>query len=174
MARFIGRRGAIATLAVHEVGAWCTYRRKQVFPPHRSDPGFPADEENARTATEQWCCGSRTAARTAVLARREPYLTGIGTLPVQRLDADDSGITVEGQGDAAATRFSWADATGASSPGAGDDRSRILHAVHQSIVSSELGVVARHLLVRGQPVLAPAPGTEGSGLTWRCHRTYDG
>ncbi|MFF4188470.1 hypothetical protein ACFYZ9_35255 [Streptomyces sp. NPDC001691] len=176
---------AIGTLAVHEVGEWFTYRGKQVFPPHRSDPGFPADEENGpdgNGAVVLWLAYDRQnsttptpgAAAAAPAGGWEPYLTDIGTLPGQRLDADDSGITVDGPDDAPATRFSWADATAAFSLGPEDDRSRTLHAVHQSIVSSELSVIARHLLVRGQPVLAPAPGSKGSGLPWRFHLTYDG
>ncbi|MFJ4741341.1 hypothetical protein [Streptomyces sp. NPDC088775] len=64
---------AIATLAVHEVGEWFTYRGEQVFPPHRSNPGFPADEENGpdgNGAVVLWL--AYDPARTALLVRREP------------------------------------------------------------------------------------------------------
>ncbi|MEV4505487.1 hypothetical protein [Streptomyces klenkii] len=37
---------ALATLLVHEVGEWFTYRGRQVFPPHRPDPYLPLDEDN--------------------------------------------------------------------------------------------------------------------------------
>lgn len=175
---------AIATLAVHEVGEWFTFRGEQVFPPHRPDHDLPGDEENGpdgNGAVVLWLSyGQDVAARTSgavpapAASSHVPYLADIATLPGQRLHADDSGITVEGPGDAPATRFSWAEAAGAAPSGIEDDRSRTLHAVHQSIVASELGVVARHLLVRGQPVLAPTSGSEGSGLAWRSHLTYDG
>ncbi|MEU2514741.1 hypothetical protein [Streptomyces syringium] len=36
---------ALATLLIHEVGEWFTYRGRQVFPPHRPDPYLPLDED---------------------------------------------------------------------------------------------------------------------------------
>ncbi|MGW0673550.1 hypothetical protein [Streptomyces sp. NPDC002746] len=174
---------AVATLAIHEVGEWFTFRGEQVFPPHRPDHDLPGDEASGpdgNGAVVLWLTydheddDARTSGAVAAPAGGgEPYLTDIGALPGQKLYAAGTGITVEGPGDAPATRFSW-DATGADSSGAEDDRSSTLHAVHQSIVSSELRVVARHLLLRGQPALVPAPGSEGSGPTWRFHLTYDG
>ncbi|MFF2228343.1 hypothetical protein ACFVV7_34055 [Streptomyces globisporus] len=174
---------AVATLAVHEVGEWFTFRGEQVFPPHRPDHDLPGDEENGpdgNGAVVLWLAYGHDddAARAsgavgAAAGGRASYLADIGTLPGQKLYAVDSGIAVEGPGDAPATRFSW-EVNGANSSGIEDDRSRTLHAVHEAIISSELRVVARHLLVRGQPVLAPAPDSEGSGLTWRFHLAYDG
>ncbi|MDW4912556.1 hypothetical protein [Streptomyces californicus] len=175
---------AVATLAIHEVGEWFTFHGEQVFPPHRPDHDLPSDEENGpdgNGAVVLWFSydrQNRTARTPGTVAAPadgwERYLADIETLPGQRLHADSSGIAVAGPGDLPATRFSWTEATGESANGLQDDRSRVLHAVHQGIVSSELSVVARHLLVRGQPVLAPAPGSKGSGLPWRFHLTYDG
>ncbi|QYA98909.1 hypothetical protein KZO11_37830 [Streptomyces anulatus] len=175
---------AVATLAVHEVGEWFTFRGEQVFPPHRPDHGLSGDEGNGpdgNGAVVLWLAydhedsTTRTpGAGAAPVGGPASCLADIGSLPGQRLDADDSGITVKGPGDAPATRIPWAEAHEAIPSGAEHQRSDILHAVHQSIVSSELRVVARHLLLRGQPVLAPAPGAEGSGLAWQFRLTYDG
>ncbi|MFJ4526196.1 hypothetical protein ACIP4Y_35660 [Streptomyces sp. NPDC088810] len=170
---------AIATLAVHEVGEWFTFRGEQVFPPHRCDPGLPNDEENGpdgNGAVVLWLRYGREAtahppAASTAIRDHAAYLADITTLPGQKPRADTAGITVEGPGDAPATHFAWADATTAE---ATDDRSRILHAVHQAIVASELTVVARHLLVGGQPVLAPSPPPASRGVPWQAHLTYDG
>ncbi|MFB7918929.1 hypothetical protein [Streptomyces sp. NPDC056061] len=172
---------AIATLAVHEVGEWFTFRGEQVFPPHRRAPDLPDDEETGPDGNGQvvlWLAYGHDDSIdrprgpvSAPIADHVTYLADIGTLPGQRLCADESGITVEGPDNALATRFPWSNA---STAGAGDDRTRVLHSVHRSLVVSELMVVARHLLVHSRPVLAPTPGPGAVGVVWQAHLTYDG
>lgn len=172
----------ISCLAVHEVGEWFTYRDEQVFPPHRPDPYLPHDEDSGPDGNGQvvlWLTYGRAvrggrpagAVPSPLSAECWPDLADLGTLPGQTLSVDQHGITIEGPGDAPAAFTAWADAA-PDMPS--DGLEQVLRPIHQAIVASELAVVARHLRLLGEPVLAPAPGPAGDGVAWQAYLTHDG
>jgi len=174
---------ALATLAVHEVGEWNTYRGHQVYPPHRPDPYLPHDEDGGPDGNGQvvlWLTYDGAAGsaadqpRASALSRtvRQPvHREDIGTLPGQTLILAPHGITVTPPHTALPTFTSW------TTPRENEDPVELaLRDIHQAMVISELGAVAAHLHLSGAPVLArnPGPHLGGDGVAWAASVTYDG
>ncbi|MEE1797566.1 hypothetical protein PUR57_02505 [Streptomyces sp. JV176] len=173
---------ALATLAVHEVGEWYTYRSSQVYPPHRPDPYLPHEEDRGPDGNGQvvlWLtygspasdAAGQPRADTSVSADRPPVRREeLGILPGQTLDLSPNGITVIPPADRSVTAGVW------SAPRDEDASVAVaLRDVHRTMAMSELAVVAAHLHLSGQTVFAPTPGSAHRGcLSWDACLTYDG
>ncbi|MEE1931279.1 hypothetical protein V1J52_24410 [Streptomyces sp. TRM 70351] len=172
---------ALATLALHEVGEWYTYRGEQVFPPHRPDPCLPGVEDRGPDGNGQvilWLDYGRAAlpaaaqhpgrwvARSAVCPVDRADL---GTLPGQILTLTSVGVCVTPPHGGAATVTAWT-----VHPAADTVLEQALRDVHHGMAMSELTVIAAHLRLAGMPVLAPVPATGAGGVACTAHLSYDG
>ncbi|GAA1733017.1 hypothetical protein GCM10009680_86940 [Streptomyces yatensis] len=174
---------ALATLAVHEVGEWYTYRGHQVYPPHRPDPYLPHDEDGGPDGNGQvvlWLTYGGASGPTGDKPRASaiPCVAGrpvnrddIGTLPGQTLILAPHAITVTPPRTTRTAHTPW------TNPRDSEDPVELaLRDIHQAMVMSELSVVAAHLHLSGAPVLAqnPDPRQGGDGIAWAAFLTYDG
>ncbi|MFD5752230.1 hypothetical protein [Streptomyces sp. NPDC127033] len=174
---------ALATLAVHEVGEWYTYRSSQVYPPHRPDPYLPHEEDRGPDGNGQvvlWLTyGSPTSAATGQPRADTPVRTGrppvrreeLGTLPGQTLRLSPNGITVIPPAGRTVTASAWSVLRDEEGPLAA-----ALRDIHRTMAMSELAAVADHLSLSGQPVFAPTPdyAQHSNRIPWDACLTYDG
>ncbi|MGW7605525.1 hypothetical protein [Streptomyces antimycoticus] len=174
---------ALATLVVHEVGEWYTYRGQQVYPPHWPDPHLPHEEDGGPDGNGQivvWLTYGHAAGSISDQPRAStfPHVAGrlvnrddIGTLPGQALILAPHGITVTPPRTTLTALTPWTNSRDNEDP-----VELALRDIHQAMVMSELSVVAAHLHLSGAPVLAPSPGLRqgGDGMAWAASLTYDG
>ncbi|MFI1259186.1 hypothetical protein ACH4U6_36415 [Streptomyces netropsis] len=194
---------ALATLLVHEVGEWFTYRGRQVYPPHRPDPYVPQDEDggpDGNGAIVLWLTyphpagpapgpapGAPLPAAARISAGSASHLAPLpaavpGPVAAHRVDPADIG-TLPGQllildsHQITVTpphALTATRGTWSPVPDQHDALAQALRDIHRVMVMSELAVLATCLHLNGAPVLALAPGPSWTGAPWHAHLTDDG
>ncbi|MFD3546073.1 hypothetical protein ACFWUW_10720 [Streptomyces sp. NPDC058655] len=173
---------ALATLAIHEVDEWYSYRSAQVYPPHRTDPYIPQDEDrgpDGNGAVVLWLTYGSAAHKAAGQPNRDTPRPArhlpleredLAIMPGQTLHIDLEGIGVTPPGSSVPTTNTW------SAPREGEDLiGASLRDVHYALVMSELAVVADNLTFAGRRAFAPTPGTTPHAfIPWDAYLTYDG
>ncbi|MFJ6141385.1 hypothetical protein [Kitasatospora sp. NPDC092286] len=172
---------ALATLAIHEVDEWYTYRSVQVYPPHRRDQHLPHEEDrgpDGNGAVVLWLTYTGPAHAEAgqvpdvpVIPARVPvHREDVAIMPGQSLRMGATAIQITSPASAVTTSNQWTALRGGE-----DVLAAALRDIHHAMVLSELCVVARHLTLAGHPAFAARPGSaEGDRLTWYAYLTYDG
>ncbi|MEW1629661.1 hypothetical protein AB0387_20025 [Streptomyces sp. NPDC089173] len=172
---------ALATLAIHELDEWYTYRSVQVYPPHRRDQHLPRDEDrgpDGNGAVVLWLAYTGPAHAEAGQVPDVPLMPthvpvhreDVAIMPRQALCMGATAIQVTPPASAVTTSNQW------TAPRDGEDvLAAALRDIHHTMVLSELSVVARNLTLAGSPAFAARPGSaEGDRLTWDAYLTYDG